>query len=367
MKVAILGVRGIPACYSGYDTLAEELAAGLVKQGLAEVTVYCRSNYYKNKLNHYHGVRLIYLPAPGLKAFESLFHSFISSIHVLFNKVDIIYFVDPANAPFCLLLRLFRKKVVVHTDGLGWKRRKWGPIERRYYKLVEWLSARIASVLITDNPAMEDYYRSEYGVKSSYISYGAESSHETDEAVYGQFNVSPYNYLLLVARLEPENNIDLVITEYIHSQVNIPLIIVGDSPYNPQYMAHLQALANQHVIFTGRINDQPKLNALYKGAYLYIHGHEVGGTNPSLLRAMQAGAAPLAVDVPFNQFVIADTGFIFNKSPNDLSMQLQNLVKDHQTVNEMGSKAKTRAEKYFTWESVIKAHAELFAWLLTTK
>ena len=131
MKVAILGSRGIPACYSGYDTLVEELSAGLVETGAFEVTVYCRKAYFYSWPETYRGAHLVYLSFPRMKGVESLLHSFLSSLQVLGQKVDLVYIVDPANAPFCLLLRLCGKKVVLHTDGLGWKRQKWGPLARR--------------------------------------------------------------------------------------------------------------------------------------------------------------------------------------------------------------------------------------------
>ncbi|MDA8090357.1 MAG: DUF1972 domain-containing protein [Nitrospiraceae bacterium] len=360
MRIAILGARGIPACYSGYDTLVEELACGLARANGADVLVYCRRNYYKNRPAHYGGVRLFYLPAPRLKAFESLFHSFISSLHVLGQRADIVYFVDPANAPFCLLLRLCGKKVVVHTDGLGWKRAKWGPLARRYYKFVEWLCARVANALVTDNPEMQAYYRREYDAASAYIPYGAQSSYGEDDAVYREFGLLPGGYLLVVARLEPENNTDLIIREYTASSVELPLVVTGDSPYDSSYTGLLKSLANEKVIFTGRINDQPKLNSLYKGAVLYIHGHEVGGTNPSLLRAMSAGTAPFVLNVPFNTNVVGNCGFIFEKSKGNLKKKLRRLATDYKACEEMGQKAGMRADKFFSWDSVVDDHFRLF-------
>lgn len=360
MKIAILGSRGIPACYSGYDTLVEELAFGLVKTNATEVLVYCRDSYYKDRISSLRGVKLIYLPAPRLKGVESLIHSFISSLHVIWQKADIIYFVDPANAPFCLFLRLLGKRVVIHTNGLGWKRSKWGPFARRYYKFVEWLSARTAHALVTDNPAMQDYYRNEYNADSVYIPYGAESSYGVDDSIYKQFYLQRQKYMLLVARIEPENNVDFIIEEYCGSSVKLPLIVVGDSPYNPQYMDYLHRLANDRVIFAGRLDNQPKLNALYKGAYLYIHGHSVGGTNPSLLRAMYAGTAPLVFDVPFNRSVISDFGFLFERKKGDLSNTLNLLTKSPEEVSRIAKGAHHRARTYFTWENVINEHVVLF-------
>jgi glycosyltransferase involved in cell wall biosynthesis len=361
MKIAILGARGIPACYSGYDTLVEELSLGLVESHSTEVLVYCRSSYYKHRPAVWRGIRLVYLPVPrGVKALESLVHSFLSSLHVLREKVDVIYFLDPANAPFCALLRLFGKRVVIHTDGLGWKRRKWGPLARRYYKMVEWACAKCGSALVTDNPAMQEYYRDEYGAETLFISYGATNRHGIDTEIYADLGLVPHQYLLIVARLEPENNTDLLISQYTKSGVCMPLVVVGDAPYGPQYMDQLRKAGNANVLFAGRINDQSKLNALYRGAYLYIHGHEVGGTNPSLLRAMDAGTAPVVLNVPFNATVVEEGGVVFDRTNDSLAGVLRHLVAHPAEVQEIGSRASSRATQHFCWDAVADAHYDLF-------
>jgi glycosyltransferase involved in cell wall biosynthesis len=360
LTCSVLGSRGIPVSYGGFETLIEELAFGLAAKHKAEVTVYCRSSYFKSKPSMINRVRLIYLWTPRSKGVESLIHSFISSIHVLFQSTDVVYFIDTANAPFCALLRLFGKPVVLHTDGLGWQRRKWGYMARKYYKFTEWLGARCATTLITDNPAMQEYYRQEYQADSIFIPYGSESRYGMNPEVYAQFNLSPKEYLLVVARLEPENNTDFVIEEFVKSKVKLPLVVVGDSPYDTQYMRHLRDRANTNVIFTGRINDQALLNALYEGANLYIHGHEVGGTNPSLLRAMHAGATPVVLNVPFNTNVINGTGYSFGKTVGDLAALLVRLAMMPDEVAAMGSAAKQRAEINFKWQDVIDGHAKLF-------
>lgn len=360
MNIGILGSRGIPARYSGYDTLVEELSLRLVKAPSNNVMVYCRNTYYKKKLPEYRGVKLAYLPAPRIKSFESLLHSFLSTINVLGKNIDVIFFVDPGNAPFCLLLRLFGKKVVIHTDGLGWKRRKWGPMARRYYKFVEWLCAKTAGALVTDNRVMEEYYREEYGADSVYIPYGASNLYGVDRTVFHEYGLRPHKYLLVVARLEPENNTDLIIKEFSKTKVNMSLVVVGDSPYDPGYLARLQQLADERVHFVGRINDQAKLNALYQGAYLYIHGHEVGGTNPSLLRAMDAGVAPVVINVPFNTSVIGGCGFSFERMKGHLGNLLEELSAKPEEVQLMGQRALKRAKQHFNWENVAEQYEELF-------
>jgi len=361
MKIAILGARGIPACYSGYDTLVEELSLGLVESHSTEVLVYCRSSYYRDQPALWRGIRLVYLPVPrGAKGLESLVHSFLSSLHVLRERVDVVYFLDPANAPFCALLRCFGKRVAIHTDGLGWKRRKWGPLARRYYKMVEWACARCASVLVTDNPAMQEYYRDEYGAETLLISYGAANRHGVDTQIYKDLDLTPKQYLLIVARLEPENNTDLLIAQYTKSGVTMPLVVVGDAPYGPRYMDRLRSLANGKVLFAGRINDQSKLNALYRGAYIYIHGHEVGGTNPSLLRAMDAGVAPVVVSVPFNVSVVAGSGVAFDKDNDSLAGILEHLVAHPAEVRQIGQRASLRAIEHFSWDTVVAKHYDFF-------
>ena len=361
MKLAILGARGIPACYSGYDTLVEELSLGLVETHSADVLVYCRSGYYQHRPARLHGVRLVYLPAPrGLKGLESLVHSFLSSLHVLTQDIDIVYFLDPANAPFCALLRCFGKRVVIHTDGLGWKRRKWGPIARRYYKCVEWVCSKCATALVTDNPAMEEYYYREYGAETTYISYGATNRHAENTSVYSELGISPGAYLLVVARLERENNTDLVVSQYRRSGVTMPLVVVGDAPYDPDFMAQLRDLAGGRVIFAGRVNDQPKLNSLYCGAYLYIHAHEVGGTNPSLLRAMDAGTAPVVLNVPFNVIVAGESNAVFEKDTDSLAAALKHLIANPEEVRHIGERVRARANAHFRWDAVTAKHYEMF-------
>ena len=366
MKIAILGARGIPAKYSGFDTLTEELSRGLVREFGHNVIVYCRSSYFQDKVRYFEGIKLHYLPAPKIKGIESLFHSLFSALHSLTTRADIILFLDPGNAPFIVLLKMLGKRVVVHTDGLGWKRRKWGFTARRYYKMVEWVCAKVATELVTDNPAMKEYYLKEYNSDSVYIAYGATNKYGVDESVYAKNGLCPQNYLLVVARIEPENNPDLIINEYLRAQLDMTLVVVGDSPYGPKYMEELMSNSLGRVRFLGRIHNQSHLNALYKGAYLYIHGHEVGGTNPSLLRAMDAGAGIAAIDVPFNRAVLQNSGFFFKKDEGDLSNLLKRLVANREEVSSTAEIAQSRAEMHFRWSNVVGDFERLFRKIMNT-
>lgn len=352
MKIAILGARGIPARYGGFDTLVEELSVRLVNDHDLDVTVYCRSNYYNERPARHLNVECVYISSWRVKGLESLLHTFFSAVHAATKRFHVLFIVDPANAPIGIFLKLLGKKVVIHTDGLGWKRRKWGKLARRYYKWVESLSARYVRDIVTDNPVMRDYYLENYKRDSVCIAYGAENSSGLDDGILGELGVGKRGYLLVVARLERENNTDLIIREYVSSSVEMPLIIVGDAPYDRGYWEKLNRLADEKVLFAGRVDDQARLNSLYAHAYLYIHGHEVGGTNPSLLRAMGLGTAPLVINVPFNVSVIDDSGFVFGYDEGGLAGSLRDLLENRKLVEEKGRLARDRMAENFTWESI---------------
>jgi glycosyltransferase involved in cell wall biosynthesis len=364
LNVAIIGARGIPATYGGFDTLVEELSVRLVRDHAMKVTVYCRTDYYIDRPKYFSGVECVYISAPRIKGAESLIHTFLSSLHALRGNYDLIFIVDPGNAPIAVMLKMLGKIVIVHTDGLGWKRRKWGFLARRYYRWVEWVSARIVNNIITDNQGMADYYEQNYHASSVQIAYGASSPYGVDEAVFSELALVSGSYLLVVARLEPENNVDVIIREFVAADVEMPLVIVGGAPYGEDYLDYLRSLANEKVVFAGAFSDQAKLNALYKGAYLYIHGHEVGGTNPSLLRAMGFGTAPIVMNVDYNRYVVGPQGLVFSKQNGNLAAALVKLATDATAVGKAGQNALDRVNKEYNWESVSDRYAEYFRSLL---
>jgi glycosyltransferase involved in cell wall biosynthesis len=211
---------------------------------------------------------------------------------------------------------------------------------------------------------LRQYYKNKYNADSCHISYGAEQHSGENTSVYEELGIKDKQYLLVVARLERDNNVDLIVAEYTRSSATMPLVVVGDAPYDQAYLSLLHDLADKRVRFVGRINDQAKLNSLYRGAYLYIHGHEVGGTNPSLLRAMHAGAAPVIIDVDFNRAVTADSSFVFTKCYGDLSALIDKLIIQPDQVRRISESAHARTKSHFTWSRVVEAHAQLFSRLV---
>jgi glycosyltransferase involved in cell wall biosynthesis len=358
--VAMIGDRGIPARYSGFSTLVEEVSSRLVAGYDMDVTVYCRSHYFETHPAEFRGVRLVYLSAPGGKSFESLWHSAKAILHAAARPFDMALVLDPGNSPLTLPLLARRMPFVIHTDGLGWQRRKWSALQRRYYRWSEWVSARLATGLVCDSPAMRQYYLETYHAPSAYIPYGGVAGEPPNDDAPAQFGLQAGRYHLVVARLEPENNVDLIIREYKASKARLPLVYVGGARYESAYSRGIFAETDERVKCLGPIYDSAILNGLYKHCRAYIHGHEVGGTNPSLLRAMAAGAACVPIDVVFHREVMGGEGQFFSTEPGNLARVIDEVEADDAKVGQLGRHALARAEGFYRWDAVAAGYAELF-------
>jgi len=359
LRIAIVGDRGIPARYGGFSTLVEQLAPRLVREHGIDVTVYCRTHYYDDRAPLYQGVRRIFLPAPGGMNFESIVHSNLALLHAAFTDYDLVVVTDPGNAPFGLPLWLRRIPTVYLTDGLGWQRRKWRALQRRYYRWSERVCARIATWLVTDSRAMQEYYRTTYGAESTFIPYSGDVGDPPDADALAKLGLQSGGYYLVVARLEPENNVDIIIREYRAAGLARKLVVVGSSPYGTPYSQAIAAEADDHVRCVGSIFDSAVLNALYANCYAYLHGHEVGGTNPSLLRAMHGGAACIPIDVVFHREVVGADAPFFTKQPGNLAGLLADIDAAPAQARRLGDAARARGDTLYRWDAVADAYAKL--------
>jgi glycosyltransferase involved in cell wall biosynthesis len=364
MKLAIIGDRGIPACYSGFSTLVEQLAVRLVREFGFEVTVYCRSAYYELQPEYFKGVRCVYLPAPGGKSFESIVHSNLAILHALFQPFDMVFLLDPGNAPFALPLKLRQLPVLIHTDGMGWKRAKWNYIQRRYYKWSERVSVALATWLVTDSRAMQDYYRKEYDALSTFIPYAGEVVEHPDDALLLEHGLVPAGYYICCARVEPENNIHIIIREFKKVTTKRRLVVVGAVRYDSAYARAVVSETGENILFLGGVYDSHKLDGLFANCYAYIHGHEVGGTNPSLLNAMHRDAAPVCMDVVYHREVMSNAGEYFNKDEGNLANILDRLETDPDRVAGLKILARQRSDHLYRWDAVCSAYAHLFQQIL---
>jgi glycosyltransferase involved in cell wall biosynthesis len=367
LRVAMIGDRGIPARYSGFSTLVEEVSTRLVADHGIDVTVYCRRQYFDAHPEQYKGVKLVYLHAPGGKSFESLLHSARAIVHAVWTKFDAILVVDPGNSPLTLPMIAARVPFAIHTDGKGWQRSKWKPLQRKYYKWAEWWSARLATWLVTDSPAMGDYYLSEYAAQSSYIPYGSQVGGAPDSQVLEDLGLEPGGYHLVVARLEPENNVDWILREYRGSAARLPLVYVGNARYESDWSRALLNSGDGRVKCVGAIYEPERLNGLYRHCRTYLHGHEVGGTNPSLLRAMGAKAACVPIDVVYHREVLGDQGRYFAKTPGCLEKIIAELEANDDEIRRLSRLSEERAQTCYRWDAVAAAYATLFRELAASK
>ncbi len=359
MNIAILGTRGIPARYGGFETLAEQLANRLAERGHL-VTVYCRRPFTRPDDVLRPGVRRVILPTVSRKHFDTIFSTFLSVFHAGFSKADVVLLCNVGNSPLAWIPRLFGKPTVLHVDGLDRKRKKWKWFARQYLLFCEFISAYTPTRLLTDAAAIRDYYLQRYGRNSAMIAYGAEVPqlpqvpwHEHD------FDIPQRRYILYVCRLEPENNPELVLQAYARLKTDWPLVVVGDNRYTPGYVDHLKALAASNVRFVGAIYG-PRYWELQNNAGLFVSAFEVGGIHPSLVEAMAAGNTLLYLDTKENREAVGDSGVAFHAQAGELASAMQRLLDAPQLREELAGKALARATELYSWERIVDQYEQLF-------
>ncbi len=363
MKIAIMGIRGIPANYGGFETFAEELSTRLVERG-HQVTVYGRSNMINYKEKYYRGVEITILPTLKHKYFDTVAHTFLCVWHSFFKKYDVILVCNSANSIFSFIPRLSGKKVVINVDGLEWQRAKWNILGKWYYQFSEWVATLVANHIVTDSKFIKKYYLDKFKADSTFIPYGAPTEKLTTTDVLRKFKVQPGRYLLYVSRLEPENNAQVVVHAFEKVKSDFNLVIVGDAPYNSEYIKKLKTTRDPRIIFTGYVFG-PGYREFQSHAYCYIQATEVGGTHPALLEGMGFGNCVLANDVPEHREVLQDTGLFFNaKDVTSLTQQMQDLVDHPEVVAAYQIKARQRIMDTYTWDRITDQYEELFLKML---
>lgn len=364
MKIAIIGTRGIPANYGGFETFAENLSTRLVQKG-HEVTVYCRANNIRIKERVYKGVRLVVLPSLKHKYFDTIAHTFFSVFHVLFTRVQIAYFCNPINSVFTFIPRLFGKKTIINVDGLEWKRGKWNRLGKAAHKISEYLATVFPNKIVTDSKTIRDYYRVKFGRETEYISYGADISERMHGGPFLRLlSLKEKGYILYVSRLEPENNAHVLIEAYEKVKGDMPLVIVGDAPHSKYYINKIKSTKDPRIKFLGSIYGE-RYFELLRNAFAYVHGNEVGGTNPALLEAMASGNCVIVNGVSFNKEVIGDSGLSYEPgNRNDLKNKIEYLLDHPRDVERYGMLAVERIKKYYNWDNVINKTEKLMKRLL---
>lgn len=356
MKVALVGTRGVPARYGGFETCVEEVGRRLAERG-HDVVVYCRSTGKSRPAEHL-GMSLVHLPALRRRSLETLSHTGLSVAHLLLpgRRPDAAVVFNAANAPWLPVLRAARIPVATHVDGLEWQRAKWGRTGKRYYRAAEAWAVRWSDALIADARGIQGYYRERFDADTELIAYGAPCVAQ-DAGRLAELGLAPRSFHLVVARFEPENHVDVIVDGHRRSGSTLPLVVVGSAPYSEEYTRRIRSAADGRTQFLGGVWDQGLLDQLYANACTYLHGHSVGGTNPSLLRAAGAGAATIAFDVTFNREVLGQAGRYF-RDADDVARRLREAEADPEGTRTRGVASLEIAQRY-DWDDVAASYEGL--------
>lgn len=368
LKVAILGAKGYPYVYGGYDTLVKELGERLQKRGV-DLRVYCHRALFKEKPPVVNGIKLIYTPAIETKSLTQLTHSFISMLHACMSDVDVIFVVNSGNGPFGVLSRIFRKPTAINVDGLEWLRPKWRGLGSKYFLWASKMATKYYDRIINDSDEMHRIYREEFGTDSTIIAYGANPSETADIAKIKKWDLEKGSYFLIVGRLVPDNNADLIIDGFIKSNSTRKLVIVGDVPYRDEFESKLKEIPDERLLFTGYVTDPEELKSLYLHSYAYFHGHEYGGTNPAMLKAMGYGCAILALDTVFNREMLQDGkhGWFFAKNGEAVKACIEKAEAQPESMRFLRETAREGLILRYNWDYVTDQYLKVFEELKETK
>lgn len=362
MKFAILGTRGIPARYGGFETFAEELSTRLVARGHS-LTVYGRTRHSEPA---YRGVALQYLPTIRHKYFDTLAHSCVSTLHLAWarlrgRKQEAVLYCNAANAVFTWVPRLLGTPVALNVDGLERHRKKWNRAAKAWYRLSEWLATWMPNVVVTDAVRIAEYYRDRYRRDSVMIPYGAELGPVRSAEVLDQLGLRHRQYFLYVSRMEPENNALMVRESFEEVKTDYRLALVGDAPYAAGYIAEVRKTNDPRVVLPGAIYGLG-YHELQSHCFAYIHATEVGGTHPALIEAMGRGALTLYLNTPENAEVAGGAGLAFDHG--NLADLLRRVLDMPEEEREFWrERAAARVRERYSWDAVTDAYEKLLTGL----
>ena len=358
-RIAILGTRGIPARYGGFETFAEELSTRLAARGHA-VTVYCREQHSERA---YRGVCLEYLPTWRHKYFDTVVHTFFSTVHLMVHGADVALYCNGANAIFTALPRLAGIPSALNVDGLERKRKKWNVLAKAWYAVSEWLATFCASVVVTDARSIARYYLERYGKQTEFIPYGAETGKVAAEGILRELGLEASRYFLYVSRMEPENNALEVREAFEKVSGEVKLALVGGAPYAAEYIERVRDTRDPRVVLPGAIYGAG-YHELLSHCLAYIHATEVGGTHPALIEAMGRGALVLYLNTPENAEVAEGAAIAFET--DNLEQKIGEVLgMSSEQRAEWGRRAAERVAKHYGWEAVTDQYEALLTGLVS--
>lgn len=365
-SLSILGTRGVPAAHGGFETFAEFLSLYLVKKGW-KVTVYCQVDGKGPVFeDDWQGVHRINIPVNTPGAAGTIIFDLKSTLHAA-KRRDLILTLGYNTAVFCIIYRLLGIKNLINMDGIEWHRQKWGKLAKAWFWLNDWAGSLLGNHLVADHPQIAEHLETRVAAdKITMIPYGADKIKNPDLSHLQSYGLEANQYAILIARAEPENSILEVVKAWSAKPRGMKLVVLGK--YNPDhaYQVAVKAAGSDEVLFPGAIYDKPVVESLRYFSRLYIHGHQVGGTNPSLVEALGAGNPVLAHNNRFNRWVAGDKAAYFSDE-NDCKNVLESLLGDESRLLEMKSGSLAQYDAFFTWDSVLQQYETLIARFLPKK
>ena len=362
-RIALIGSRGIPARYGGFETLIEELAGRLSAQGF-RVTVYCRSHFTPRHMRTHRGAELVVLPSVRGKYFDTPVHTLLSCLHAAWRRYDAALVVNSANVLFLPLLGLAGTPVALNVDGIEKQRAKWGRLGRAIYALCERLSTLLPDMLVTDAEVIRRFYLERYGCDSTVIAYGVDPRLEPPGETLSALGLTPLRYFLYVSRFEPENNPHRVAAAFRRVRGDIPLVMVGGAPYASRFIRSFTSGADPRILFPGPLYGR-SYRELQSSALCYIQATAVGGTHPALVEAMGYGNLVVANDTPENREVAGDAALYFSAElPSTLTHILERIRRQPRRFANLRKQAARRARERYSWNPMIERYQELFESLI---
>ncbi|HEY6759194.1 MAG TPA: DUF1972 domain-containing protein [Baekduia sp.] len=360
MKFAILGSRGFPSTYGGYETLVRYLARYLVAEG-HDVTVYCRTRDEGRSSWVVEDVRCIATRGVDSKSLSTLTFGATSLIDASFRRFDAALVLNIANGFWLPALRAAGTPIAVNTDGVEWERGKWNRLGRATFLGGARMTARVANALVCDSQALGRLWQDKFGRASTFIPYGGDTESALGSERVAALGIEPGSYLLSVARLAPENHVDLTLDALDALGPSAPpAVIVGTANFESPTEARLRALEEAgRVKWLGHVADQELLLQLWANAGVYVHGHSVGGTNPALLQALGAGAPTLALDTVFNREVLGNEEQLFDLDPHALAAAVTAVLASTDRSRRMVDHGKAIVADRYTWAGVCSQYTRL--------
>lgn len=357
-SLRILGTRGIPANHGGFETFAEHLALYLAARGW-HVTVYCQDDE-GNEIHEerWRSVRLVHIPVRRRGVLGTIEFDWKSTLHAS-REPGLVLTLGYNTAIFCLWYRLKGLTNLINMDGIEWRRQKWGYWAKAWFYFNEWAGAWLGNHLVADHPAIKKHLSTRvHRGKITTIAYGAHRVEQADAGLLDGYGLAPNSYAVLIARAEPENSILEVVRAWSRNQRGLKLVVLGKYAPDHAYQRLVRKCASEEVVFLGAIYDSKIVGALRYFARFYIHGHQVGGTNPSLVEALGAGNAVLAHDNPFNRWVAGQQAQYFT-GEDDCDALLDDILNDHAQISVMREASRERHAEAFTWDHILRDYESL--------